>query len=190
MSQILIFENIGKHITLDESEKSNILSHFTLRDVQKKEIILTQGQICKKIFYVESGSFRALNLNKEGKESTIMFAIKDWWITDMNCFVNQLPAEVSIEALEPSKIMELEHQSLEDLYLKVPKLERYFRILFQKAYVREQIRTLNSLSKPIEERFKLFLESYPSIVEKVTQKQIASYLGVTPEFLSSIKKKA
>lgn len=190
MSKPLIFENIGKHISLDEREKSIVISHFTQRAVQKKEIILNQGQICKKIFFVESGSFRALNLNQEGKESTIMFAIKDWWITDMNCFVNQLPAQVSIEALEPSKIMEMEYRSLEELYVIVPKLERYFRILFQKAYIREQVRTLNSLSVPIEERFKFFLKSYPSIVEKVTQKQIASYLGVTPEFLSTIKKKA
>lgn len=189
MGKHLIFENIGKHISLDEREKSIVLSHFTQKLVQKKEIILNQGQACKKIFFVESGSFRAYNLNKEGKESTIMFAIQDWWITDMNCFVNQLPAQVSIVALEQSVILELDFQSLEDLYIEIPVMERYFRILFQKAYIREQIRTLNSLSMPIEERFKIFMEGYPSIVEKVTQKQIASYLGVTPEFLSAIKKK-
>ena len=165
------------------------MSMLVVRDIQKKELVLQQGQISKKLYFVELGSLRAYNVNDEGKESTIMFAVQDWWITDMNCFANQKPALLSIEALEKSRIMELDFQLLEELYQKIPKFERFFRILFQNAYIREQLRTLHNISFTTEERYWQFVEKYPEIVAKVTQKQIASYLGVTPEFLSSVKKK-
>ncbi len=118
-----------------------------------------------------------------------MFAVKDWWITDMNCFVNRKPALLSIEALEDSKVMELDFFLLEALYQKTPKFERFFRILFQNAYIREQLRALHNISFTTEQRYRQFVANYPAIVDKVTQKQIASYLGVTPEFLSSVKNK-
>jgi len=188
LEELNIFLNIHKHISLDENEKTHLFSSLVVKDVKRKELILKQGQVCKKIYFVESGSFRAFNLSEEGRESTIMFAIQDWWITDMDCFINQKQALLSIEALESSKIVELDFQFLNSLYLKIPKFERFFRILFQNAYIREQQRVFDSLSLSTEERYRNFIGKYPAIVEKITQKQIASYLGVTPEFLSSIKK--
>lgn len=118
-----------------------------------------------------------------------MFAVKDWWITDMDCFVNRKPALLSIEALETSGVFEWSFEWLEGLYEKIPKFERFFRILFQNSYIREQRRALYNISMTTEDRYRHFVDSYPAIVEKITQKQIASYLGVTPEFLSSIKRK-
>jgi len=106
----------------------------------------------------------------------------------MYCFANQKPAMLSLEALEDSTLFVLDYPSFEGLLQELPKFERFFRILFQNAYAREQLRTLDAISLPTEERYLRFLAKYPQIVEKVTQKQIASYLGVTPEFLSSIKK--
>lgn len=189
MDNYQIFKNIHKHIALSQLEKEHLIALLNIKDISKKDFILKQGQICKKIYFVESGSLRAFNINDAGKDSTIMFAIQDWWITDMNSFVNQTPALLSIEALEHSKIAALDFQSLEALYLKAPKFERFFRILFQKAYIREQQRALHYISFTTEERYQQFISKYPEIVKKTTQKQIASYLGVTPEFLSSIKKK-
>lgn len=189
MTDHQIFRNIQKHISLNELEKQRISSAWTETDVQKKQCILEQGKRCKNLYFVESGSLRAFNLGADDKESTIMFAVKDWWITDMNSFANQNPALLSIETLEPCQIISLDFQVLEQLYLSIPKLERFFRILFQNAYIREQLRALQSISLTTKERYRQFVENYPAIVEKVTQKQIASYLGVTPEFLSSVKKK-
>ncbi len=189
MTHYQIFRNIQKHISLTEAEKQHIISQCDVLDIQKKQRILEQGKLCKKLYFVESGSLRAFNLSAEGKESTIMFAVKDWWITDMNSFVNQKPALLSIEALEPCQIISLDFHVLEQHYQFIPKLERFFRIIFQNAYIREQLRALQSISLTTEERYRQFVENYPAIVEKVTQKQIASYLGVTPEFLSSVKKK-
>jgi CRP-like cAMP-binding protein len=183
-----IFLNIQRHIVLTAEERDWISAVFEVKDVPKKERVLEQGQICRKLYFVESGSLRAYNSNKQGKESTIMFAVQDWWITDMYSFVNQKPALLSLETLEDSRLYSLDFLALEQLFTKIPKLERFFRILFQKAYVREQLRVLDAISRTTEDRYARFVAKYPQITSKVTQKQIASYLGVTPEFLSSVKK--
>ncbi len=189
MKYFQIFKNIQKHISLDDEEIQILTSLLVVKKIAKRDFVLRQGTTCKKLFFVEDGSLRAYHINDDGKESTIMFAVQDWWITDMDSFVNQTPSLLSIEALEHSKIIELSFQSVEELYRKVPKFERFFRILFQNAYVREQQRALQNIGFRSEERYRQFTLKYPAIVEKVTQKQIASYLGITPEFLSSIKKK-
>lgn len=189
MSDYQIFNNIRKHIELSDAEKEYVLSLLAVEAAKRKELVLTQGQVCKKLYFVESGSLRAFNVNDAGKESTIMFAVQDWWITDMNCFVNQKPASLSIEALENSEIIGLGYHQVEMLYREIPKFERFFRILFQNAYVREQLRVLHNISFTTKERYQQFIKKYPAVAKKVTQKQIASYLGVTPEFLSSLKKK-
>jgi CRP-like cAMP-binding protein len=125
-------------------------------------------------------------VDKNGKESTIMFAIADWWITDMYCFLNRQPAMLNIEALESSQLLRLSIDDLEKLYIHVPKFERFFRIIMQNAYTREQLRIIQNLSLSAEERYDNFLTKYLQIVKQVTQKQIASYPGITPEFVSAI----
>ena len=117
-----------------------------------------------------------------------MFAISDWWITDMYCFVMEQPAMQSIVAIEDSQVWQLQKDDLDRLYVTVPKFERFFRIIMQNAYIREQLRVLQSLSLSAEERYDIFLNKYPQLIPHLTQKQIASYLGITPEFLSSLRK--
>ncbi len=184
-----ILSNIQKHISISEVEKNHVCSLITPRKLSKGELVLEQGRICNTINFVESGTLRAFHINKDGKESTIMFAIMDWWITDMYCFLNQRPALLNIEALEDSMVLQLKFAQLESLYRDIPKFERFFRILMQNAYIREQLRVLNNISLTTEERYLEFIQKYPQIVQKVSQKQIASYLGVTPEFLSMVKRK-
>ncbi|WP_350285364.1 Crp/Fnr family transcriptional regulator [uncultured Croceitalea sp.] len=184
-----ILLNIQKHVSLNEEEKAHLDTLFAIESFAKQHTILEQGRLCRKLFYVEKGSLRAFNGNQYGKESTIMFAIKDWWITDMYAFTNQTKALLSIETLEHCLLRSISFDVLEHLLLTMPKMERLFRILFQKAYVREQLRVLDNISLSTEERYLQFLSKYPQIAKKVTQKQIASYLGVTPEFLSSVKRK-
>ena len=117
-----------------------------------------------------------------------MFAVADWWVTDMFCFLNEKPAMMYIEAIEDSCIFQLSKENLEKLFYNVPKFERFFRILMQNAYTREQLRVIENLSLSAEDRYDSFLLKYPHIARAVTQKQIASYLGITPEFLSAIRK--
>ncbi len=183
----LILANIAKHISLDASEIDFFLSLLKEEAVQKKTILLKEGQICRDIHFVHHGTLRAYYIGKEAKESTIMFAIADWWVTDMYCFVNQKPAMLTIAAVEDSVILKLRKEDLDKLYLQVPRFERFFRIIMQNAYIREQLRVIENLSLSAEERYTNFLSKYPKVAQQVTQKQIASYLGITPEFLSSLR---
>ncbi|MBB6272782.1 CRP-like cAMP-binding protein [Pedobacter cryoconitis] len=183
----LILKNIARHISLDKEETACFISSLKQRKVSKKEFILQGEEVCKYINFVHSGTLRAYYLDKAGKESTIMFAVSDWWITDIFCFINQQPAMLTIEAVEESIIFQLSKDELDRLYIKIPKFERFFRVIFQNAYIREQLRTIQNLSLSAGERYHIFLNKYPQVVKQVTQKQIASYLGITPEFLSTIR---
>lgn len=189
MTHDLILKNIAKHIALDNDETNYFTSLLTYKEIPKKTCLLTEGKPCKHLSYVYSGALRSYCLDKDGKESTIMFAVADWWVTDMYCFLNDKPAMMYIEAIENSCIFQLSKESFDKLFSNVPKFERFFRILMQNAYTREQLRVIESLSLTAEERYDRFLLKYPQIVQQVTQKQIASYLGITPEFLSAIRKK-
>jgi CRP-like cAMP-binding protein len=184
-----ILKNIEKHISLTEEEQHYFYSLLTVRHVSRNERILDQGKISKFINFVDSGILRAYHINHDGKDSTIMFAVTDWWITDMYSFVNQIPALLAIEALEDSVILQLNYTQLELLYREIPTFERFFRILMQNAYIREQLRVLDAISLSTEERYHKFTSKYHGFVPRVSQKQIASYLGVTPEFLSTILRK-
>src|SRR5258706_1892708 len=188
MNHDLILTNISKHISLDKEEISLFISLLKQKEVSKKDFILKEAQTCKSINFVHSGTLRAYHLDKEGRESTIMFAVADWWITDMYCFINKLPAMLNIEAVENSIIFQLQKDDLDRLYIKVPKFERFFRIIMQNAYIREQLRIIQNLSLSAEERYDNFLSKYPQVAKQVTLKQIASYLGITPEFLSTIRR--
>lgn len=188
MAYDIILKNINKHISLDKEEVSYFTSLLKEKKVSKKNMILREEQVCKEISFVQSGALRAFYMDQVGKESTIMFAIADWWVTDMFCFVNEQPAMLNIEAIEDSVILQLLKADLDKLYIKVPKFERFFRIIMQNAYIREQLRVIQNLSLSANERYNLFLSKYPQIVKQVKQKQIASYLGITPEFLSMLRK--
>jgi CRP-like cAMP-binding protein len=183
----IILKNINKHISLDKEEVLYFISLLKEKRVSRKSRILIEGQVCKEISFVQSGALRAFYLDKAGKESTIMFAIADWWITDMLCFLNPQPAMLNIEAIEDSIILQLLKDDLDKLYIQIPKFERFFRIIMQNAYIREQGRVIQNLSLSAGERYHIFLDKYPQVAKQVTQKQIASYLGITPEFLSMIR---
>jgi CRP-like cAMP-binding protein len=189
MTHDLILNNVAKHICLDSRETSRFISLLKEQQVVKKNPVLKEGQTCQYISFVHSGTLRAYYLDKDGRESTVMFAVTDWWITDMFCFINKQPAMLNIEAVEDSQIFQLHKDDLDTLYREIPKFERFFRIMMQNAYIREQLRVIQNLSLSAEERYDNFLNKYPQVSQQVTQKQIASYLGISPEFLSTIRRK-
>jgi len=183
-----ILKNVSKHISLEREEEEYFTSLLKPKAIPRKNFLLREGQVCKMINFVQSGALRAFFIDNEGKEATIMFAIHDWWITDMYCFVTDQPAMQNIVAIEDSNVLQLKKADLEKLYIAVSKFERFFRIIMQNSYIREQLRVLHNLSLPAEERYNIFINKYPQLIPHVTQKQIASYLGITPEFLSIIRK--
>lgn len=189
MNTELILSNICKYISLNDEEKEHILHLLKEEHLTKNKFILRQGELCNYINFVNTGLLRAYYLNPEGKDSTVMFAVPDWWITDMHCFLNGLPAMVNIQVVEAGSILKLSRENLDKLYDDIPKFNKFFRILMQNAYCREQLRIIQNLSLPAKERYDRFIKNYPQIANKVTLKQTASYLGITPEFLSSIRGK-
>ncbi|HEX6224426.1 MAG TPA: Crp/Fnr family transcriptional regulator, partial [Chryseolinea sp.] len=143
--------------------------------------------IARHINFIHSGVLKAYYLDAKSDENIIMLAVDGWWITDMYSFASGNGAMQSISAVEDSVIFQLQKNDFDELLTKVPAFERFFRILMQNAYIREQVRVIQNLSMPAEERYINFLEKYPHVVKRVTQKQIASYIGVSPEFLSTMR---
>lgn len=189
MNTTLLLKNIAKHITLTAEETGLFLSLLEYKELPRKTILLAEGQSCRHISYVHSGAIRAFCTDTNGKEATIMFALPDWWVTDMYCFLNAQPAMMQLETVADSCIFQLSKENFDRLFTSIPAFEKFFRILMQNAYTREQLRTIESLTLTAAERYHRFTGKYPQVSQLVTQKQIASYLGITPEFLSVIRSK-
>ncbi len=182
-----ILTNILKHIQLSESEQVYVASLVKQQTFEKKEFLQKAGEPCRNIFFVIHGVLRAYFLSKEGKESTIMFATKDWWITDMDSFIHEKIAVVNIQVISSATVVSLSKQQLDGLYREIPAFNKFFRILMQNAYCREQRRSFQTLSLPAKDRYDQFISNYPEVAQSVPQKFIASYLGITPEFLSHLR---
>ena len=182
-----LLKNVLKHIHLSEKEKTYLTETFQEVSVSRNDFVLKQGEPCNYIYFVLEGMLRAFYLSPKGKDTTVMFAKTDWWITDMYCFLNELPAMVSVQAIEQGKVLKLSKKKLEEIYQQIPPFNTYFRVLIQNAYCREQLRTIQNLSLSAKERYEQFLVKYPDVARKITLKQTASYLGITPEFLSAIR---
>lgn len=178
-----------KIISLTDEEKELILSKIELRNYKAKTVILHAGEICKHSYFVKSGILRSFNINDNIVEHVLQFACEDWWIGDMYSLISQKPGNLFIEVNEDAEVALLSKENQEELYHKIPKLERFFRILTENSLVAYQERLMDNLSLTAEERFEKFCSKYPSLIQKVPQKQIASYIGVTPEFFSKMKAK-
>lgn len=185
----LLFRNISRHITLETAERDLFISLVQTRRVRRKEYLLKQGDICRTENFIVSGCLRAYTIDEEGQEHIVLLGMEDWWISDLYSFLTQTPALFFIDALEDSEIVQITRNNLETLYEKIPKFERFFRILFQNAFIAQQQRINQSLSFTAEERYLEFIRKYPQLEQRLSQKQISSYLGITPVFLSMLRRK-
>ena len=187
MQTDLLFQNIEKHIHLNEDEKRTFLYHLQPRHFKRKEFVLSDGEICKYSFFVTGGCLRGYTVDKNGNEHVLSFAPPGWWIADMYSLFSQKPGILNIEALEDTEVIVLSKVNQEKLYTEVPKFERFYRILAENSLVANQQRVIDNLSLTAEERYNLFCKRYPTLIDHLPQKQIASYIGVTPEFLSRMR---
>lgn len=185
----LILHNIAKHISLTDEEEELFLSMVEVKHYKAKTIVLQSGQICKHSYFVNSGILRSFNINDNIVEHTLTFACAGWWIGDMYSLISQKPGNLFIEVLEDAEVVLLSKDNHDILYTKIPKLERFFRILTENSLVAHQERLMDNLSLSAEERFEKFCAKYPTLIQHVPQKHIASYIGVTPEFFSKMKNK-
>lgn len=185
----LLIKHLSRYISLEKEEIAILIAAFKQKQLKKKEFLLHQGEVCRFETFVTKGCLRAFHLDDKGEEHIVQFAVEDWWIGDMYSFLTQTPASYSIEVLEVCELLQIEKNALEELYLKLPKMERFFRIIIQNAFIASQKRIISSMSKTADERYLDFIKKYPNIEQRLPQYQVAAYLGVTPEFLSRIRKK-
>lgn len=185
-----LIHNIQSIISLTAREVELLSSFWKEKKLLKNEFLFRNGETCHYDSFVISGSLKAFYIHPDtGKEEILFFAIEDWWATDLDSFANKTPSIYNIQALEDSILLQIHFDSLEKLLGKVPKLERYFRLILQGYTTSIQKRIIQFNALTAEERYIEFTRKYPDIVRKVPQYLIASYLGITPEFLSRIRAK-
>lgn len=171
-------------------EEENIYEGLlTLQKFPKKTHLLRAGEVCQFEGFIKEGCVRTYYLDENGFEVTLLFAVEDWWITDIDSFNNRTPSKIFIEALEDTEIYMLNPETKEELMQKVPKFERAFRLMMQRYVVTLQNRLVNTISQPATDRYLEFIRVYPTIPQRVAQYYIASYLGVSKEFVSTIRKR-
>ncbi|MBA2611922.1 MAG: Crp/Fnr family transcriptional regulator [Bacteroidetes bacterium] len=189
MDHSLIFKNISKHISLTATEKEYFSSLLEFKKIKTKTFLLRSGEVCKHSSFVTIGCLRAFTVDKSGVEHILSFAPQDWWVGDMYSLLSQKPGNLNIEAMVDTEVVMLSKNNQEKLYNKVPKFERFFRIITEKSLVAYQQRLMDNLSLTAQERYVKFCTTYPAIINTIPQKQVAAYIGVTPEFLSKLKAK-
>ncbi|RPE09927.1 Crp/Fnr family transcriptional regulator [Chitinophaga lutea] len=189
MTEEPLIQHILRHIPLDEAEKALVLSLFSEKQLPKKAYLLRQGEVCKTENFIAAGCMRMYSTDANGQEHILTFGVEGWWISDLYSFFTGAPSAYSIDALEDTRLLQITRPALERLYEKVPRLERFFRILLQNAFVAHQHRIHQNLSFTAEQRYLEFRARYPLLEQRVSQKHLAAYLGITPEFLSTLRRK-
>ena len=189
MNELKLIENIRRYVNLNDEQAQAFISFWTERNLSKGEYLLRNGEICRFDTYVASGALKAYFINAQsGKEEMLFFAIDDWWASDLVSFSTQKPSIYSIQAIEHSTILQIGYQSFQEMLKKLPVMERYFRIILERYLGSLQKRIIYNQAYDARFRYQDFIETYPEIAAKVPQYLIASYLGVSAEFISRIRR--
>ena len=184
-----LIKYFSSYMPLSEEEITTLESLFVQRNIKRRQFILHEGDVCKLNTFVVEGCFRMYLVDKNGKEHNLQFAVENWWIGDIGSFHSGEPSRLYIEALENSIVLQIKKDDQLKLFIEHPKFNRIFRVFTENALVSYQKRILQNISSTAEERYLDFVEQYPFFFNRISNVQIASFLGVTPEFLSTIRKK-
>ncbi len=184
----LLLQNIRNEVSLSEDDAKELQQAVTSVSLKKKDILLFKGEVSNYMRFIDQGCLRAYYIDNSGNEHILQFGIEGWWINDLHSYLTQQPAQGFIQALEDSQVLQIHRDRLEVLFSNIPSIERFFRLKIQSGYVALQERTIHSLTKTSEERYLDFRNKYRNIEQRVPQYMVASYLGLTPEHLSSLRK--
>lgn len=188
MSSSLI-NHIQKIISLTEEEIGLIMNRFNSVSLDKKEYVLELNSKSIEHYFIVKGCVRLFFIDQKGVEQTIQFAIENWWISDYHALYFNQNSEFAIQALEKTEILSISNQLFEDLLNEIPALNKYFRVIAQRAYTASLMKTKYIYDFSREEFYMHFSQNFPEFVQRIPQHIIASYLNMTPEYLSEIKKK-
>lgn len=188
-----MFDSIDRYvrhcIDVNEAEVKLFHGYLSHKNVPKKTMLLRAGEVCDFEAFVLKGCARVFFVNEAGKEVDVYFPVEEWWISDLPSFTFQKPATLNIETIEACELLVISHADKEKLFQEVPKFERMFRLMVQRAYEEMMNRFISSVAQPADERYQEFLKKYPSLPNRVPQHLIAAYLGISAEFLSKIRAK-
>lgn len=182
-------ESIGQKVALTTRDLETVTRHFIPKKIRKRQYVLNAGDVCRYITFVEKGLLRSFAVDDEGREHVVQFASEGWWISDIGSFVSGKEALHNIEALEDSELLHLTRPAMDEMLAQLPVMERFFRILMQNNIIALQRRVIAYMSLSAEEKYLKLMEVAPDVVNRASQQHIASYLSITPETLSRIRKK-
>lgn len=185
----LFFTHINQKVALSEAEQQVVKTFFTPKKLRKRQYLLQEGEPCKYLAFVEKGVLRSYNVDNKGVEHIIHFAMEGWWMGDIYSFLSGEPSGYNIDAIEDAELLMITLDGFEQMMVKVPRMERYFRILFQNNIISKERRLISSISYSAEEKYLRLAESSPELLQRIPLNLVASYLGITPETLSRIRKK-
>lgn len=184
----LIIKNISKYIQLNDKKIAHLTSLLTFREIKKDQFLLQRGEVARYDYFVNKGCLRSAYIDQNGEEYILQFAIEDWWITDFESFINKTPSKLEIMALEDSELLQIDRKSLDEFFENYPKFEHFYRVMNERHFISIYQHLISFLSESAEDRYLKFVQEYSQFLNRIPQYQIASYLGITPEYLSKIRR--
>jgi len=185
----LFIDKLNEKVELTTEEQESLKNYLTPKKLRKKQYLLQEGDVCKHIAFVEKGALRSYSIDEKGVERILQFALEESTISDLYSFLTSEPATYNIDALEDSELVLISKDAHEQLLKVLPKYETWIRLQITGAYIAMQRRLTSIISLSLEERYAGFTSLYPHIVQRVPQHMIASYMGLTPETLSRVRRK-
>ena len=185
-SHILILQNVARFIDLTDLEKQKYLSLLTEITVKKKAFLMQAGEITKYEYFITKGCLKVYTIDEEGTSHISMFAVEDYWTGDLASFMTKEPTRYFIKATEDAELLGISRTNYELLFQEIPKFERFYRILYQRSLISYIKRSNHGISLTAEERYIEFKKAYPNLVNRISQKDLAGYIGITPEFMSKV----
>lgn len=180
-------QHIEKYIGINEQDYEGIFKFFDVIHIKKKENLLAEGKICRANYFVVKGCLRLYFIKENGAEQTIQFAIENWWLADYTSFEKQQPSGFYLQAVENTDVLAITYQCQEEMLQQFPIMERYFRLMHQRANAAGQFRIKGLYGQSREELYRQFNKRYPEFVQRIPQYLLASFLGFTPEYLSELR---